>query len=140
VTSHKPGLYSYNAHQLYKKFRDSPAPESLGRDRDYAVDLIPKFILASGQFTQMLVKTDVTRYLEFKQIAGSYVLRDGKIAKVPSNEREAVTSSLMGFFEKNRARKFFMFLQGWKDDDLPTHQGTLNCPVRMDLPIKTLLA
>ncbi|KAJ9118251.1 Rab GDP dissociation inhibitor alpha [Naganishia vaughanmartiniae] len=114
---------SLNLTQLYKKFRDSPAPESLGRDRDYAVDLIPKFILASGQFTQMLVKTDVTRYLEFKQIAGSYVLRDGKIAKVPSNEREAVTSSLMGFFEKNRARKFFMFLQGWKDDDPSTHQG-----------------
>jgi GDP dissociation inhibitor len=30
----------------------------------------------------------VTRYLEFKQIAGSYVYRDGKIAKVPSNEME----------------------------------------------------
>jgi RAB protein geranylgeranyltransferase component A len=111
--------------QLYKKFRDSPPPESLGRDRDYAVDLIPKFILASGQFTQMLVKTDVTRYLEFKQIAGSYVLRDGRIAKVPSNEREALTSSLMGLFEKRRARGFFQFLQNWRDDNPTTHQGGL---------------
>lgn len=114
---------SHTSPQLYKKFRDSPPPESLGRDRDYAVDLIPKFILASGQFTQMLVKTDVTRYLEFKQIAGSYVLRDGRIAKVPSNEREALTSSLMGLFEKRRARSFFQFLQNWRDDDPTTHQG-----------------
>lgn len=90
------------------------------------MDLIPKFILASGQFTQMLVKTDVTRYLEFKQIAGSYVLRDGRIAKVPSNEREALTSSLMGLFEKRRARGFFQFLQNWRDDDPTTHQG--ECP------------
>ncbi|GHJ89810.1 hypothetical protein NliqN6_6212 [Naganishia liquefaciens] len=114
---------SLNLTQLYKKFRGSPPPENLGRDRDYAVDLIPKFILASGQFTQMLVKTDVTRYLEFKQIAGSYVLRDGRIAKVPSNEREALTSSLMGLFEKRRARSFFQFLQNWRDDDPTTHQG-----------------
>jgi RAB protein geranylgeranyltransferase component A len=109
--------------QLFKKFRDSAAPDNLGRDRDYAVDLIPKFILASGTFTRMLVHTDVVRYLEFKQIAGSYVYRDGRINKVPSNESEALRSSLMGLFEKRRARSFFMFLQNWKDNDPATHQG-----------------
>lgn len=71
----------------------------------------------------MLVHTDVTRYLEFKQIAGSFVYRDGKIAKVPSNESEAIRSSLMGLFEKNRARKFFLFVQGWNPEDPATHQG-----------------
>lgn len=68
--------------------------------------------------------TDVTKYLEFKQIAGSFVFRDGRISKVPSTEMEAVRSPLMGLFEKRRAKKFFEFLQGWKDDDLTTHQGT----------------
>ena len=67
--------------------------------------------------------TDVTRYLEFKQIAGSFVYRDGKISKVPSNETEALKSPLMGLFEKRRARNFFSFLQNWKDDDPATHQG-----------------
>lgn len=67
--------------------------------------------------------TDVTRYLEFKQIAGSFVYRDGKISKVPSTEIEAVRSPLMGLFEKRRAKKFFEFLQGWRDDDPATHQG-----------------
>lgn len=67
--------------------------------------------------------TEVTRYLEFKQIAGSYVYRDGKISKVPSTEMEAVKSPLMGLFEKRRAKKFFEFLQNWKDDDPATHQG-----------------
>lgn len=67
--------------------------------------------------------TDVTRYLDFKQIAGSYVYRDGRIAKVPSNESEAIRSSLMGLFEKNRARKFFGYLQRWNPDDPATHEG-----------------
>jgi Rab GDP dissociation inhibitor len=71
----------------------------------------------------MLVHTDVTRYLEFKQIAGSYVYRDGRISKVPSTEMEAVRSPLMGLFEKRRARNFFMFLQSWREDDPATHQG-----------------
>jgi Rab GDP dissociation inhibitor len=115
---------SLNLTQLYRKFRSGQEPPSeLGRDRDYAVDLVPKFIIASGELTKILVHTDVTRYLEFKQIAGSFVYRDGKISKVPSTEMEAVKSPLMGLFEKRRAKKFFEFLQGWKDDDPATHQG-----------------
>ena len=112
-------------YQLYRKFRPNQSPPAdIGRDRDYAVDLVPKFIIASGELTKILVHTDVTRYLEFKQIAGSFVYRDGRISKVPSTEMEAVKSPLMGLFEKRRAKKFFEFLQGWKDDDPTTHQGT----------------
>ncbi|TFY57216.1 hypothetical protein EVJ58_g7155 [Rhodofomes roseus] len=114
---------SLNLTQLYRKFRpDQAPPTELGRDRDYAVDLIPKFIIASGELTRILVHTGVTRYLEFKQIAGSFVYRDGKISKVPSTEMEAVKSPLMGLFEKRRAKKFFEFLQSWKDEDPATHQ------------------
>jgi len=114
---------SLNLTQLYRKFHDKEPPAELGRDRDYAIDLIPKFIIASGELTKILVHTDVTRYLEFKQIAGSFVYRDGKISKVPSTEMEAVKSPLMGLFEKRRAKKFFEFVQGWKDEDPATHAG-----------------
>jgi len=110
--------------QLYKKFKkDQVVPKELGREKDYAIDLIPKFIIASGELTNILVHTDVTRYLEFKQIAGSFVYREGKISKVPSTEMEAVRSPLMGIFEKRRAKKFFEFLQNWRDNDPTTHQG-----------------
>lgn len=53
---------------------------------------------------KMLLHTDVTRYLEFKSIEGSYVLKDKSIAKVPATEKEALSSSLMGFLEKVRRR------------------------------------
>lgn len=41
----------------------------------------------------MLLITQVTRYLEFKVIEGSYVYKKGKIYKVPSTETEALASS-----------------------------------------------
>lgn len=72
---------------------------------------------------KILVHTDVLRYLDFKQIAGSFVYTNSKISKVPSTEGEAVSSPLMGLFEKYRAKKFFVFLQSWKEDDPATHRG-----------------
>ncbi|KAF9430349.1 Rab GDP dissociation inhibitor alpha [Podila epigama] len=115
---------SLNLTQLYRQFRNGEAPPAaLGRDRDYNVDLIPKFMMANGELVKILVHTDVTRYLEFKQIAGSFVYRDGKIAKVPASEMEAVRSPLMGLFEKRRAKKFFEFVQTYKQEDPSTHQG-----------------
>jgi len=98
-------------------------PTEIGRDRDYAIDMVPKFMMANGEIVNMLVHTDVTRYLEFKQISASYVYRDKRIAKVPSTEIEAVRSPLMGLFEKRRAKRFFEFLQKWRDNDPATHQG-----------------
>jgi RAB protein geranylgeranyltransferase component A len=49
---------------------------------DSYLDLVPKFIMAESDLVKILMHTDVTRYLDFKQIAGSYVYRDGKISKV----------------------------------------------------------
>ncbi|KAF9176610.1 Rab GDP dissociation inhibitor alpha, partial [Haplosporangium sp. Z 767] len=115
---------SLNLTQLFRKFRDGEAPSSdLGRDRDYNVDLIPKFMMANGELVKILTHTDVTRYLEFKQIAGSYVYRDGRIAKVPATEMEAVRSPLMGIFEKRRAKKFFEYVQNYRVEDPSTHHG-----------------
>ena len=72
----------------------------------------------------------MTRYLEFKQIAGSYVQQGegpkATVAKVPSDSGEALRSSLMGLFEKRRAKKFLEWVGEFKDDDPSTHQGRLD--------------
>ncbi|KAJ3372373.1 Rab GDP dissociation inhibitor alpha [Kappamyces sp. JEL0680] len=98
-------------------------PAQFGKDRDYNVDLIPKFAMASGEFVSILYHTDVTRYLEFRQIEGSFVYRDGKISKVPANQSEALLSPLMGIFEKRRAKSFFEFIQNYDFNNPATHQG-----------------
>jgi Rab GDP dissociation inhibitor len=98
-------------------------PTQFGKDRDYNVDLIPKFAMASGEFVNILYHTDVTRYLEFRQIEGSYVYRDGRISKVPSNQSEALMSPLMGIFEKRRMKSFFEFIQSYDFNNPSTQQG-----------------
>lgn len=46
-----------------------------------------------GQLVKMLLYTEVTRYLDFKVVEGSFVYKGGKIYKVPSTESEALASS-----------------------------------------------
>lgn len=114
---------SLNLTTLFEKFQGGTPPESYGANREYNIDLIPKFIMATGNLTKMLLKTKVTRYLEFKSIAGSFVYKDGKINKVPSTPQEALSSSLMGLFEKRRFRSFLIYVDGYKVDDPKTHDG-----------------
>ncbi|KAG0914920.1 hypothetical protein G6F33_003809 [Rhizopus arrhizus] len=115
---------SLNLTQFFNKFRpDQKAPESLGRDRDWNIDLIPKFMMANGEIVRFLTHTDVTRYLEFKQIAGSYVYSAKRVSKVPANTSEALSSPLMGIFEKRRMKNFLIWVEAYKENEPSTHQG-----------------
>lgn len=109
---------------LYTHFKipGSP-PESMGRGRDWNVDLIPKFLMANGQLVTMLVLTKVTKYLDFKVIDGSFVYKKGNIHKVPSSETEAMTTSLLGFFEKRNFRNFLMFVYNFDEANPKTTRG-----------------
>ncbi|CEP18727.1 hypothetical protein [Parasitella parasitica] len=115
---------SLNLTQFFDKFRKGQkAPESWGKDRDWNIDLIPKFMMANGEIVRFLTHTDVTRYLEFKQIAGSYVYNTRKVYKVPATATEALSSSLLGPFDKRRMKKFLEWVENYKDKDASTHQG-----------------
>ncbi|KAF1811969.1 rab GDP-dissociation inhibitor [Eremomyces bilateralis CBS 781.70] len=122
---------SVNLEYLFKKYGNVAKGEEpwkkYGRANDWNIDLVPKLLMSNGELTNILVSTDVTRYLEFKQIAGSYV-QQGKqssatVAKVPSDAGEALRSPLMGLFEKRRAKKFLEWVGAFKDDDPATHAG-----------------
>ena len=111
--------------KLFEIFNDSNStdPETFGDARSWNVDLVPKFLMAHGGLVKLLVYSKVTKYLEFKQIEGSYVYKGGNVYKVPTNDKEAVSSSLMGIFEKRRFRNFLIFATGYKFDDPSTWQG-----------------
>lgn len=114
---------SLNLSNLFEKFQAGDAPSNLGANRDYNVDLIPKFIMACGNLTKMLLHTKVTKYLDFKSISGSYVYKAGKILKVPATPEEALRSPLMGLFEKRRFRKFLVFVDQYKEEVPATHES-----------------
>lgn len=83
--------------------------------------------MSSGELTNILVSTDVTRYLEFKQVAGSYVQQGAStkatVAKVPSDAGEALKSPLMGIFEKRRMKSFIEWVGTFDLKDTASHKG-----------------
>ncbi|KAL2159842.1 hypothetical protein VTH06DRAFT_1975 [Thermothelomyces fergusii] len=122
---------SLNIEALFKKYGNyAPGTEpwkQYGRLNDWNIDLVPKFLMSSGELTNILVSTDVTRYLEFKQVAGSYVQQGSgskaTVAKVPSDAAEALKSPLMGIFEKRRMKSFIEWIGQFDPKDPTTHKG-----------------
>lgn len=65
---------SLNLTNLWKIFRgEQQPPKELGQNRDWNIDLIPKFVMANGQLVKILLKTKVAKYLEWKSIDGTFV-------------------------------------------------------------------
>lgn len=117
---------SLNLEQLYARFeRDEKPKEHLGKSRDYCIDLCPKFLMACGVLVKILLKTNVTRYLEFRSVAGSFVFHKDKVHKVPSTPKEAMSSSLLGFFQKHKFKSFISDV-GDYDFDAPDPKSKLS--------------
>ncbi|KAL6644750.1 hypothetical protein ACP70R_016358 [Stipagrostis hirtigluma subsp. patula] len=115
---------SLNLVKLWKRFKGNESPpEHLGISKEYNVDMVPKFMMANGALVRVLIHTSVTKYLNFKAVDGSFVYNNGKIHKVPATDVEALKSNLMGLFEKHRARKFFIYVQDYEENDPKSHEG-----------------
>ena len=115
---------SLNLTQLYQNYLNGQtAPESMGRPRDYNVDIIPKFIMSSGEMVNLLLHCNVHNYLQFRAIHGSYVFSKNKVCKIPVTTQDALASPLLGLLEKNRFRKFLEYVQQYELDKPETHNG-----------------
>jgi Rab GDP dissociation inhibitor len=89
--------------------------------------------MANGSLVKLLLKTNVSQYLEWKAVDGTFVYQfdkggmfskaKGAIHKVPCTAAEAIKSSLMGTFEKGRFKKFMNFIQDYEAKDPKTQNG-----------------
>ncbi|EJT77787.1 rab GDP-dissociation inhibitor [Gaeumannomyces tritici R3-111a-1] len=120
---------SVNLKTLYQKYPVANAgPEpwtKFGPLHAWNIDLIPKFLMATGELIKAIVQTKVyPDYVKFTLVAGSYV-QQGKsnIAKVPSSAGEAAMSSLLGFNQKRYTKSFLEWLVAFKADDPKTYKG-----------------
>ncbi|KAM8965124.1 rab GDP dissociation inhibitor beta-like isoform 1-T4 [Sarcophilus harrisii] len=109
---------------VYRHFNapGSP-PATMGRGRAWKVDLLPKFLMANGQLMKILTHLDALRFLDFHVVDGGFLYKGSRIHKVPSTETEALASGLMGFFEKRRFRKFFVYALNFNEQDPRTYEG-----------------
>lgn len=55
---------SVNLTNMWKLYRGNEEPnKELGHNRDWNIDLIPKYIMYGGKLVKILLKTRVSRYL-----------------------------------------------------------------------------
>ena len=85
---------SVNLTNMWKLFRGKEEPnKELGHNRDWNIDLIPKYIMYGGKLVKILLKTRVSRYLEWKRtcliIKQLMELMSFSSNKVGSSQREA---------------------------------------------------
>lgn len=99
---------SLDVKQLYDKFgrTEEPSADKLGKLRDYAIDMAPKFIMAGGKLVRVLIHTGVAKYMEFLPVEGSYVYRKDKAHKVPITPKQALSSSMLSAAEKYKMVQF----------------------------------
>jgi Rab GDP dissociation inhibitor len=124
---------SLNITNLWQKFRPgTEPPKALGANREWNVDLIPKFIMGSGSLVKILLKTKVSRYLEWKACDRSYVYMPTEggmfssakaIHSVPTTATEGLKSGMMGVLEKPRFINFINFVVNWNEAEKSTLQG-----------------
>ena len=94
--------------EISKKLAD--VTSKLKMEKQRTADLEHKVQLEKDIYNAKL--QSINHSLEFKSIEGSYVMgRSGKISKVPADEKEALSSDLMGLFEKRRFRNFLIYVQ-----------------------------
>jgi Rab GDP dissociation inhibitor len=123
---------------LYKKFKNTTPPKSLGDQRYWAVDLCPKFLMASGQLTTLLRVTRAILYMDMSLIPGSYIANSKTIYKVPATAGEATTSTLLGLLERFRFKSMLEFInefdpaKKYKESTLTARQFFKNYDLSVD--------
>ena len=106
--------------------------------------------MSGGKLVKILLKTRVSRYLEWKRnpninlaIDGTYVLQNKeggffskggmKISKVPATPKEALSSNLMGLLEKRRCQSFLEVIQNFEEGNPKTYDK-----IQIDKPSKLM--
>ena len=77
---------------------------------------------ARGPLVDLLVATDVGRYLEFKALERTFVHVNGAWERVPASKEDVFQSQLVGVVEKRILVKFLTFCLDYRNQ-LPEYQG-----------------
>jgi len=106
--------------------KDENYEKIVGRSKDFNIDLCPKFIMAGGDLVKILLKTRVTKYLDFKSIGGSYVFNaeKGSIVEIPMTAKQAWNTSLLSLAGKKRFGDLLSFVNSVDIDDEATWKAS----------------
>ncbi|XP_040298372.1 rab proteins geranylgeranyltransferase component A 1 [Bufo bufo] len=77
--------------------------------RRFNIDLVSKFLYSRGLLIDLLIKSNVSRYTEFKNVTRILTYHDGKIDQVPCSRADVFSSKQLSMIEKRTLMKFLTF-------------------------------
>ncbi|TTE96758.1 Rab proteins geranylgeranyltransferase component A 1 [Bagarius yarrelli] len=84
-------------------------PKLLKEGRRFNIDLVSKLLYSRGLLVDLLIKSNVSRYAEFKNVSCILTFHNGKIKRVPCSRADVFASKLLTVVEKRMLMKFLNF-------------------------------
>ncbi|NXJ73207.1 RAE2 geranylgeranyltransferase, partial [Trogon melanurus] len=77
--------------------------------RRFNIDLVSKLLYSRGLLIDLLIKSNVSRYAEFKNATRILAFREGKVEQVPCSRADVFNSRQLSMVEKRMLMKFLTF-------------------------------
>ncbi|KAI9266672.1 hypothetical protein BDA99DRAFT_436598 [Phascolomyces articulosus] len=79
--------------------------------RSYNLDLTPKLLSCNGKLVEILIRSGVGRYLEFKGVddIGIYDSEEERLDRVPSSKQDVFTNKAINLVDKRKLMRFLTF-------------------------------
>lgn len=92
----------------------SYSSEPLEQSRKFNIDLSgPRVLLCADAMIDLILKSEVNQYMEFKSIDGSFISDgEGNLENVPDSRSAIFKDRKLSFTEKNQLMRFFKLVQG----------------------------
>lgn len=74
--------------------------------RRFNIDLVSKLMYSRGSLVDLLIKSNVSRYAEFKNVTRILTYRDGNVQQVPCSRADVFASRQLSVVEKRKLMRF----------------------------------
>ncbi|KAI8907659.1 GDP dissociation inhibitor [Powellomyces hirtus] len=91
--------------------------ELLRTSRQYNLELCPKLLYSRGGLVELLAKSGVGRYLEFKALDQIYLFWEGKVEQAPGSKEDVFGNQTVSLVDKRRLMKFLTFAMDYEENE-----------------------
>ncbi|XP_034341387.1 rab proteins geranylgeranyltransferase component A 1 isoform X2 [Arvicanthis niloticus] len=94
--------------------------------RRFNIDLVSKLLYSRGLLIDLLIKSNVSRYAEFKNITRILAFREGTVEQVPCSRADVFNSKQLTMVEKRMLMKFLTFCMEYEEhpDEYKAYEET----------------
>ncbi|XP_067853000.1 rab proteins geranylgeranyltransferase component A 1 [Heptranchias perlo] len=98
-----------SAQEVKKEAKMTTYSQIVKNGRKFNIDLTSKFLYSRGSLVDLLIKSNVSRYAEFKNITRILTFQGGKVEQVPCSRADVFASKHLSMVEKRMLMKFLTF-------------------------------